>query len=40
MPQSYEPRSLSAQISLWGFNQEIKGRYDCDRLDNADYTID
>ncbi|WP_375470166.1 KTSC domain-containing protein [uncultured Nostoc sp.] len=22
------------------FNQEIKGRYDCDRLDNADYTID
>ena len=21
------------------FNQEIKGRYDCDRLDNADYTI-
>ncbi|MEH2011970.1 KTSC domain-containing protein [Nostoc sp.] len=22
------------------FNQEIKGRYDCDRLDNADYTIE
>ncbi|MEH1941786.1 MAG: KTSC domain-containing protein [Nostoc sp.] len=22
------------------FNQEIKGRYDCDRLDNADYIID
>ncbi|MEH2164571.1 MAG: KTSC domain-containing protein [Nostoc sp.] len=22
------------------FNQEIKGRYDCDRLDSADYTID
>ncbi|MBE8988740.1 KTSC domain-containing protein [Nostoc sp. LEGE 12450] len=22
------------------FNQEIKGRYNCDRLDNADYTID
>ncbi|MEH2350403.1 MAG: KTSC domain-containing protein [Nostoc sp.] len=22
------------------FNQEIKGRYDCDRLDNADYNID
>ncbi|MEH2405781.1 MAG: KTSC domain-containing protein [Nostoc sp.] len=22
------------------FNQEIKGRYDCDRLDNVDYTID
>ena len=22
------------------FNQEIKGRYGCDRLDNADYTID
>ncbi|MEH2005329.1 KTSC domain-containing protein [Nostoc sp.] len=22
------------------FNQEIKGKYDCDRLDNADYTID
>ncbi|MEH2065996.1 MAG: KTSC domain-containing protein [Nostoc sp.] len=22
------------------FNQEIKGRYDCDRLDNADYTND
>ncbi|MEH2390669.1 MAG: KTSC domain-containing protein [Nostoc sp.] len=21
------------------FNQEIKGRYDCDRLDNVDYTI-
>jgi hypothetical protein len=22
------------------FNQQIKGRFDCDRLDNADYTID
>jgi KTSC domain len=22
------------------YNQEIKGRFDCDRLDNADYTID
>ncbi|MHC5938865.1 KTSC domain-containing protein [Nostoc sp.] len=22
------------------FNQEIKGKYDCDRLDNANYTID
>ena len=22
------------------FNQAIKGRYDCDRLDHADYTID
>ncbi|MBD2564250.1 MULTISPECIES: KTSC domain-containing protein [Nostoc] len=22
------------------FNQEIKGRYDCDRLDHPDYTID
>ncbi|MHC5672243.1 KTSC domain-containing protein [Nostoc sp.] len=21
------------------FNQDIKGRYDCDRLDNPDYTI-
>lgn len=21
------------------YNQEIKGKYDCDRLDNADYTI-
>ncbi|MEH2382777.1 MAG: KTSC domain-containing protein [Nostoc sp.] len=22
------------------FNQEIKGKYDCDRLDNGNYTID
>lgn len=31
---------LHASDSIGSFyNQEIKGKYDCDRLDNADYTI-
>ncbi|MBC6435112.1 KTSC domain-containing protein [Nostoc sp. HG1] len=33
--------NLHASDSIGSFfNQAIKGRYDCDRLDYADYTID
>ncbi|MEH1836118.1 MAG: KTSC domain-containing protein [Nostoc sp.] len=37
--ESWEDLYFSDSIGSF-FNQEIKGRYDCDRLDNADYTID